>query len=470
VRKISKGNSLRRGISTAIIAVIAVILVVAVGAGVYFYTASTVTPSTTTNISTSIGTTTKVSTVTVGPSPVTISVVETYAPSASPKSELGAFNKSLAAFEAAYPYITVNIVTKGFSNTESDFETAALAGKAPDIVRGPGDWTGTLAAEGTITPLDGFVNSTFLGQYQPNAVQDYSYNGHVWGLAENVNYLVLIYNKALVSTPPTTLDQLLATAQSITKTDQTGKITTAGFVFASSDMYQWAGWLKGFGGNFFGTTASGKPIPTVNSSYAVSSIQFINSLINQYKVMPPGTTWDTMRNLFLSGHAGMMIDGQWEFSSIKQANATVPSYGVAPLPTVTSTGIKLAPFIGSQGWYIASGKPAAETAAAFKFVSWMTSAQSQKNLITMAGDLPSITALASDPSVTGNPDAVGSLAELAQGQPTPNTPELGALWTPVGGALGLAEPTTASQNITAAQIQGYLNTAETSAIKTIESL
>lgn len=484
-KEIKKNASLRKGVSTAITAIIIAILVVAAGAAVYFYTTSTVTPSTTTNVQTSITTKTNVSTqtsvstktVAPPPQPVTITVWATYAPSSSANSEFGAFNKSLTAFKAAYPYITVNLQTHPFGSAQADFVVASLANQAPDVLRGANDWTGALVAEGFLTTIDQFTNSTFLGQYFPASIQDYQFRGHTYGLPENINHLALIYNKALVPNPPTTTDQLIQMAQSITKVDSTCKITTAGIAFNAAGGfgggYWWWPFLNGFGGSVFSAT---KPTqPAINSTAAVASVVWLNSLVtapnphtNCNGVMPPGADYTTADALFISGHAGMLINGPWDISNI-MANKSL-NFGVAALPTVSSTGLPLAPFIGSQGWMIASGKPAAETAAAFKFIAWMTNFNSQKNMVTMAGDLPAIKALANDPSVTGNPSALGFLAQAANGSPAVNIPEMGVVYADIGGPLGTAQPASAASIITAAQIQTALNTAETAMLRAIGSI
>jgi len=468
-----KADSLRRGISTTIVAVIVVILVVAVGAGVYYYTASTVTPSTSTSVSTTVSTSvrTSVSTVTAPHTmaPVTLTVWEQYAPAPSASSEFGAFNMSLTAFETQYPYITVNLQTHPDGSIRSDFVTASLAGQAPDIMRGPNDQTGLLVSGGFLAPIDAYVNSTFLSQYFPAAVSDFQFQGHTWGLAENTNFLALIYNKALVPTPPTTTDQLISMAQSITKTDATGKITTAGIAFSFSGGmgggYWWWPFLNGFGGSVF--AAGNVKLPAVNSSQAVSSIEFVNSLVTQSKVMPAAADYGTAETLFKTGHAGMTINGPWDISTY-QLNKSL-SIGVAPLPTVSSTGKPLAPFIGAQGWWIASGKPAAETDAAFKFIAWMTNFQSQKNMAQATSDLPSNKALAQDPLIANDPIRSGFLAQAALGAEAINTPEMGVVYSNIGGYLTAAEATSDSSNVTPAQIQTQLNQAEATIIRAIGS-
>ena len=471
-KELVKDSSQRRGISTAIAAVVIVVLVVAVGAGVYYYTSSSVTGTTTTNIQTQtqVHTTTAIQTVTASKTqtPVTITVWEQYAPSSSAQSEFGAFNKSLTAFKAAYPWITVNVQTHPDSSIRSDFVTASLAGQAPDIMRGPNDQTGALVAGGFITPIDSFVNSTFLSQYFPAAVEDFQFQGHTWGLAENTNFLALVYNKALVPTPPTTTDQLLSMAKAITKTDSTGKITTAGIAFnyagGLGGGYWWWPFLNGFGGSVF---QSGNPkVPTVNSSQAVASVQFVNSLVNA-GVMPAASDYGTADSLFVSGHAGMIINGPWDVPTY-QGNKSL-NFGVAPLPMVSSTGKPLAPFVGAQGWWIASGKSAAETQASFDFIAWMTNFNSQKNMAQATPDLPSNAALAKDPLIANDPIRAGFLAQAATGAQAVNTPEMSVVYANIGSYLSAAQPSSAGTTITAAQIQSQLNQAEAAIIRAIGS-
>jgi arabinogalactan oligomer/maltooligosaccharide transport system substrate-binding protein len=384
-------------------------------------------------------------------------------------SEFGAFNKSLTAFRTYYPWITVNVQTHPDSSIRSDFITASLAGQAPDIMRGPNDQTGLLVSGGFITPIDQFVNATFLSQYFPAAVQDFQFQGHTWGLAENTNFLALIYNKALVPTPPTTTDQLISMAQSITKTDATGKITTAGIVFnyagGLGGAYWWWPFLYGFGGSCF--AANNPKMPTVNSSQAVASVQFLNSLVSQYKVMPAASDYGTADTLFTSGHAGMIINGPWDVPTY-EANKSL-NFGVAPLPTVTSTGKPLAPFVGAQGWWIASGKSSAETLASFEFIAWMTNYNSQKNMAEATPDLPSNQALAKDPIIANDPIRSGFLAQAATGVGAVNTPEMSVLYSNIPGYLTTAEATSSSSVITAAQIQTALNNGEAATIRAIGS-
>jgi arabinogalactan oligomer/maltooligosaccharide transport system substrate-binding protein len=142
--------------------------------------------------------------------------------------EYTAFNQTLAAFETTYPYIHLNLESHDPTTAQSDFVTASLAGQAPDVLREANDWTGAYVEAGFLAPLNSFVNSTFLSQYFPAALQDYTFQGHLWGLPENINGLALVYNKALLPNgPPTTTDQLLSMCPSLTKSISSGAISQA---------------------------------------------------------------------------------------------------------------------------------------------------------------------------------------------------------------------------------------------------
>lgn len=430
-------------------------------------TATSVMTSTATSIATAttVLTSTAVSTVSAPQTPVTLTVWVTYSPGST---EYTAFNDTIAGFETTYPYIHLNIEDHSASSAESDFVTASLANQAPDVLRAASDWTGSLVEAGFLTPLTAFVNSTYLSQFFPAALQDYTYEGHLYGLPENINGLALVYNKAMLPNgPPTTTSQLLSECPSLTKTNSSGAISTACIVFPVDSGYWWWPFLTGFGGVIFNPTNPNQP--ELNTTAALQSIEFRNSFIND-GYMPYNTCCGTMTSMFATGHAAMIIDGPWDEGTYNNDSALPDGYGIAPLPTVSSTGLPMSPLIGAQGWVIASGKPAAETAAAFKFVAWFTDQQHQLDEFNLAGDLPSNALLANSSTITSSPLAEGYLKQAALSAATPNTPAMSEAYTATGAYLITGAPTTPSQVITASDIQSILNSIESAILKAIGSL
>jgi len=358
----------------------------------------------------------------------------------------------------------LNVQAQSSSAAESDFITASLAGQGPDVLREANDWTGPLVAQGFLQPLDSFVNQTFLSEYSNASLGDYTFNGHLYGLGENINGLALLYNKALFSAaglsgPPTTTSQLLTDSAALLAKNS----STIPIIFPSNNGYWWYPFFIGFGGQIF-QPGSVPPYPEINSTAALDATLFLNKLVND-KYMPPQPSDNDMTSAFTSGQAAMIIDGPWDASNYVSTKGL--QWSVAPLPTVSNTSMPIAPTWGSQGWAMSSGLPPNVQQASFDFIAFVTSEQAQLNLFKMAGDLPTNTALAASSTITGNTTFAGFVAQEATASPLPNSPAMGDTWTPVGNALTAAEPTTTGQIVSSSTIQGQLDSAET-AILTAE--
>jgi Maltose-binding periplasmic proteins/domains len=143
---------------------------------------------------------------------VTITVANSYS-----TSENAAFNASLAAFEQEYPWIHVK-VQYGASVGASDYLKAAQAGNAPIVIRVTSDAGGALFAAGILVNLSQYLPPSYFSQFNPTAVEDWTLNGAVYGLPDNINYIVMFYNKKFITAPPNTTDQLIQIAKHVNKT------------------------------------------------------------------------------------------------------------------------------------------------------------------------------------------------------------------------------------------------------------
>jgi arabinogalactan oligomer / maltooligosaccharide transport system substrate-binding protein len=442
----------KRAVSTTVIAIVVIVVIVIAAAGAY---ALTIKPSSST-------TTTSTNT------PVTLTVWDTYTPGSG---EQVAFNKTISTFSAAYPWITLNIQTQPFSSAESDYITAAIANQAPDVLRAANDWTGTLVAQGFLQSLQPYVNSKLLANYTTGSNGAYSVNGQLYGLGENTNGLALLYNKALFSTaglsgPPTTTNgstnSIVSDAKALASMKFNSTSNVIPIAFPQNNGYWFWPWLFGYGGTIF--TSGVPPNPTINSTAAVSAVQFLNALVNQGYMPPQLASSSDMTAAFCAGQVAMILDGPWDISTYQACSGL--SWAAAPMPNVTSTGLSLAPTWGYQGWVISSGLPLNVQQAAFDFITFVTSYSAQQNLFKYALDLPDNVALATSSLITGNSTVSGFAAQglLAANAYGYNSAAMNNVWTPVGNALAAAEPTSQSQIVTAATIQSQLNTAETAII------
>jgi len=365
--------------------------------------------------------------------PVKITVWNSYS-----TSENVFFNKTIAQFEQTFPWIQPS-VTYGVGVGTSQFETAAKAGQAPIVYRDSSDSGGALFAAGLILNLSSYLPSSVFSQYLPIAIKDWTLNNSVYGLPDNVNYIVMFYNKHFVPTPPNTTEQLVQIAESVNSTYHIWGIS-----YGAGDEYgyRFAAWFAGFGGQIF-TTKNGVVMPALNTSAMVNALNFWYNLTYYLKVnyLAPSTgAGGAEGQLFVSNKTAIIFDGPWDLNAYLQALG--PNLGAAPLPIVSSTGLHAAPFVGSTGWVVAtpqaSGATQLQIKAGLLFALFMTDYQSDFSLWNTAHDLPAnqqaynsaiaqINAGNLTPSYL-NPVMKGILEQAQFGQKFPNIPQMAYYW------------------------------------------
>ncbi|MEB3797441.1 MAG: extracellular solute-binding protein [Caldisphaeraceae archaeon] len=365
--------------------------------------------------------------------PVTITVWDSYS-----TSENAAFNKTLTEFEKEFPWIHVK-VTYGVGVGTSQFETAAKAGKAPIVYRDTSDAGGALFAAGLILNLSKYLPANITSLYIPVAINDWTLNGSLYGLPDNVNYIVMFYNKKFISTPPTTTSQLVKIATYVNKTYHVW-----GIAYGASDEwgYRFAAWFAGFGGHIF-TTKNGKIIPALNSTAMVNALNFWYNLTYNLKInylAPTTGAGGAEGQLFVANKTAIIFDGPWDLGVYLKALGS--NLGVAPLPIVSSTGLRASPFVGSTGFIISSPKASGATPmqikAALIFVLYVTNAQSDYRLFSVAHDIPA-NAIAYSKAISLlnqgklqpsylNGIMKGILQQAQYGQKFPNIPQMSYYW------------------------------------------
>jgi len=443
-----------RGISRTMWAIIAVVIIIVIAAAVALtYKPSTTTSSTTpppattstsstmppvTSTTTTTTSSTTTSTTTTAPSsasfcssvsgPVTITVWDTYSP-----SEDEAFNASLAQFESQYPCIKVD-VTYGVPISTGNFAAAAKAGKAPIVYRDTSNDAGALFAGGLLLNLTSYIPQSLLSQYNPVSIKNFELNGSLYGLPDNINYIVMFYNKKYISTPPNTTNQLIQMALQVNKTYGVWGIA---YGMGSEYGYRFAAWLAGFGGHIF----NGAGYPAVNATpAAANAMQFWYNLTYDLHINAPDMNPTLEGQLFSQGKAAIIFDGPWDLATYVKALG--PNLGAAPLPIVSQTGLYATPFLGSTGWVIsspqASGATPEQIKAAILFIEFMTGPVQELNLWKYAGDIPAylpvynqvvanLTAGKLQPAYM-NGVMNGILAQAEHAQPFPNIPQMNFYW------------------------------------------
>lgn len=317
------------------------------------------------------------------------------------------------------------------------------------------------ASSGYYEPLDDYLTKApaeyAAGDFSRGAIEGMKVDGTTYALPINVEGPVLYYRTDLFEqwglTPPTTMDELLATAEAIK--GRTADVTPITLRGASAALpFTFGPFLHGTGLEW----TNDQGAPTFDDPRAARAIDQYATLAREYG--PPGVinySFTESSTLFAQGKAAMELESSNELNSvIDPGSSTVAEHvGVVPLPgaapTVLSWGIAMSPFSQNKD-------------VAWQFMQWATSPETQLEL-AKAEIAPPRTSVAQDPGYTearNTPThqqwraAVADLQENGNVEVGPVGANAPAMRKVIGDAVGKVILGEASSEQAAAEIQSGL--------------
>jgi len=316
----------------------------------------------------------------------------------------------------------VKVVVQHPEGAPDKFQAAAGAGKGPDIFCWPHDRAGEWAKSGLIVPIK--PGRRIRDEIEESAWKAFTYRGQVWGYPLSIEAIGLIYNKALVKTPPASFEEVIALDKQLSAQGKKAILWDYNKSFFSWPM------IAGPGGFVFGRTAQGDLDPKmvgVNTPGAVQGLQMLERLVRE-GVMPKGARYAEMESGFNRGQVAMMISGPWAWDNAKKSRI---DFGVAPVPSVGGQPSK--PFVGVLGCMISAPSQLKDIAREFIENHLLR----VENLKIVSADVPLGTpankayfqALSTDPNIRATMD------NARAGEPIPNIPETGRFFPAMDAAL-----------------------------------
>jgi arabinogalactan oligomer/maltooligosaccharide transport system substrate-binding protein len=337
--------------------------------------------------------------------------------------EKTAFEKVVNQFNASQKNIKVSPLAVPYDAFADKITAAVPRGKGPDIfIYAQDRLGGWVTAGNTIEPIDFYLDKNLTGRFIPSTMQAMTYRKTVYGLPLNYKVMTMIYNKALVKTPPKTTAELVKVAKANTN-EASGRF---GLVYWYSNWYYHAPLFNGFGGGVF--DAAGKPI--VNNAGNVKSIDLLMKWATKDKILPAEPSTALITSLFNEGKAAIVFSGPWFLEEVSPKI----QYGLATLPTIDEAGGKpMKPWMTVEGVYIAA--PSKKKDQAFEFAKYLTDVTASKVLALEGSQSPANKNVYSDPQVAANPVLKAFRAQVDNAVPMPNVPEMTLMWSPVTTAM-----------------------------------
>ncbi|NBD23701.1 ABC transporter substrate-binding protein [Paenibacillus glycinis] len=244
--------------------------------------------------------------------------------------------KYVDAFEAKYPGTEVKI--EGLKDYEQTIRVRMAANELPDVLS---------LVETTKADLPKFYEPLDdLGLDDNIYFKDYnSYDGKLYGITQQVAINGLLYNKkafekAGITAPPKTLDELYADAD---------KLKTAGIVPMATAFKD--GWTLQYWTDpaefIYGSTKlrndkinSDTPF-TVDGPYG-QGLGILKKLFDSGDLEKDvySATWDQTQKDLASGKTGMMYIGNWAISNLLSNGLALEDIGFAPMPYDNSGTVK----------------------------------------------------------------------------------------------------------------------------------
>ncbi|MCI0519738.1 MAG: extracellular solute-binding protein [Chloroflexi bacterium] len=327
------------------------------------------------------------------------------------ENEIASLNEVIAAFQAANPEVTFDVLYVPFDDLRGKFETAAATGEGPSVLIGAADWGPALYGAELIADVKDMASTEFLRTINPAALGAVTYKEALIGLPQTLKGVVLFRNKAIVAEPAADFEDLVAKAKAATAGDVVGANLEYGFFFSAAH-------LNGVGGLLMDDSGA----PLFNDAKGVEWAELLKRFA---EAGPVENYTDNDVNLFKAGKAGMIIDGTWNAAALAEAIGA-DNLAIDPWPA------PLSGYVQTENIYMSANAEGDDQAASWGFMEYFLTPEAQALLAdpTKAGHVPAASGVEVSDPLTSQ-----MIAAFAGGAPFPVIPEMGAYWDPLNNAV-----------------------------------
>jgi len=380
-------------------------------------------------------------------------------------AEAKAFAHLVSVYQKQHPGTTVKTLYVNNDNTLQKVLTAVRGGSPPDIAYLYGSWAPNVAQIPQVVNLTKVVqrpgvnwSDFWVGEREAATV-----NGKVIGIPALVDNLAVVYNKTLFAKaglappgPGWTWQQFVADAAKLTNPAKK-QFGTAYVTPGSEDtVWHWEVLLWEAGGQIL---KPGNKQAAFNSPAGLQALTTLRDMAVRDHSMYLDPADSAYANLFNSGRIGMLVTGPWDLSGFPNVH-----YGVQIMPAFPGATGGHQTISGPDNWVIFNNG-ATQTAAAEKFLLWLTAPAQVKYWSLATGDLPTRRSVTTqgfmqqmNTALPGVDTFVTNLGNVRQARPnTPSYPKvsqiLGTMVVSV--LLGKSQPQ-AALNTAAQQVNQAL--------------
>jgi len=316
----------------------------------------------------------------------------------------------IPAFNAVYPNIEVNFISKGALDSRESLKTYGVSGNGADVFMFPHDHLSLAILENLVYPLPGDVfdslNDTILDVAMDIATAGTrnSENPVLYAVPISIESIFIMYNKTLitdeVAATLTSWNAIIDYSATFAAANPGKQLLTTNSHWADNyylqTVYSAFGW-RPHGAQGIDETAVG-----------FESVNLLNALTWLTTDLKPVVTGNNSHDsasttLFEQSAAAMIITGPWAITGF-ETKLGAENLGAMVMPTFDGIeGATYTPstFAGSQ--MVAVYKFSSNIEAAVAFVSFLATPEAEQILYRTSSDCPALKDLSTITSVTGTP-------------------------------------------------------------------
>ncbi len=286
-------------------------------------------------------------------------------------------------FNATNPNITVNYSRQNITNYRERLSSSLGTENGPDVFRFHNTWVPMFNQKLASVPTDIYSPKEFQETFYPITSKDLTSNNRILGIPLEVDGLTLFYNEDLLraagfASPPQTWEELRSMANQITVVDEEGRIRTSGVAMGTSGNVDHFSDILGLlmAQNQVKFNDLEKSISVDGKNLATDAVIFYSSFQQNNiwnETLPKSTV------MFTQGNLAFYFAPSWKYFDIKAANPTL-NFKSTTVPQLTSDSKRKVTWASYWAEGVSSSIPANKQAAAWKFLKFLSSSESQQKL------------------------------------------------------------------------------------------
>jgi len=345
---------------------------------------------------------------------------------------IAGYEPIIAAYEAAHPNVDIQLENFDYELYLQTLQTAMPAGEEADILQLFGTWTSQYYERLAPVPAEVMTLEQAQQTFYGAPIGGYIVDGVLYGMPQefNMEYGGVLVNKtkfeaAGLTYPPQwqTMDDVLADAVALAKTDAAGMMSTAGFHFTAADptAFSFLAGIKQRGGDYWNADHTSF---TFNTPEAYAQLQWALDAVNAGAVDPIvfNDSTNFVIDAFFQGKVGIGYIGTW---AIAEGQTNFPDFAdewdYVYLPSFQGDPV----FVADSGWGLTVSPNSKHQDIAWDFVKFVTAVPENAAQWNIAsGTIPAMPAVAESAEIaSAMPWVPKALAMLPYGEYLGNMPD-----------------------------------------------